>query len=168
MRSAYALFDELVTDTTTDSEGEGGGNVFSTSTWLLESYGMRGVRAVPDEANAVAPEERRLPLLTSPILWWKGDDPAHRQRAVDIGSRIRAAVRSPFSQPHGPQPEHQQQQQQQEQQRLQQAHAYVNYAYGDESVREMYGRDEARLARLRGLKRKWDPQNRFGFYNPIH
>ncbi|KAI9903504.1 hypothetical protein N3K66_000033 [Trichothecium roseum] len=174
MRAAYALFDELVTDTststTTDAEGEKGDNVFSTSTWLLESYGMRGVRAVPDDANAVAPEERRLPLLTSPILWWKGDDPAHRQRAVDIGSRIRAAVRSPFSpssssssQPHGPQPEQQQQQQQQ-----QQAHSYVNYAYGDESVQEMYGRDEARLAKLRDLKRKWDPQNRFGFYNPIH
>lgn len=45
--------------------------------------------------------------------------------------------------------------------------AYLNYANGDESTEAIYGYESWRLERLRGLKRKYDPQNRFRFYNPI-
>lgn len=45
--------------------------------------------------------------------------------------------------------------------------AYVNYAHGDEGVEAMYGYESWRVERLRGLKRAWDPEGRFGWYAPI-
>ncbi|KAI2779941.1 FAD-binding domain-containing protein [Daldinia loculata] len=45
--------------------------------------------------------------------------------------------------------------------------AYVNYANGFEPVEQMYGHEAWRLERLRNLKAKYDPSNRFRFYNPI-
>ncbi|KIA75778.1 hypothetical protein HK57_00392 [Aspergillus ustus] len=45
--------------------------------------------------------------------------------------------------------------------------AYVNHAVGDEPVEWMYGHEPWRLERLRALKAKYDPSNRFRFYNPI-
>lgn len=45
--------------------------------------------------------------------------------------------------------------------------AYVNYAYGDETVEQLYGYEPWRLQRLRALKKKWDPKGKFNFYNPI-
>lgn len=44
---------------------------------------------------------------------------------------------------------------------------YVNYALGDEPAEQMYGHEPWRLQRLRALKKKYDPNNRFGYYNPI-
>ncbi|KAL8686941.1 MAG: hypothetical protein Q9218_006750 [Villophora microphyllina] len=44
---------------------------------------------------------------------------------------------------------------------------YVNYAYGDETVEQLYGYEPWRMQRLKDLKQKYDPQNRFRFYNPI-
>ncbi|KAI1258551.1 hypothetical protein F5Y18DRAFT_434195 [Xylariaceae sp. FL1019] len=38
---------------------------------------------------------------------------------------------------------------------------------GFETPRQMYGSDEWRIQRLEKLKAKYDPQNRFRFYNPI-
>ncbi|KAL8648135.1 MAG: hypothetical protein Q9210_005165 [Variospora velana] len=45
--------------------------------------------------------------------------------------------------------------------------AYVNYANGFEPVEQMYGHEGWRLERLRGLKARYDPGNRFRYYNPI-
>ena len=45
--------------------------------------------------------------------------------------------------------------------------AYVNYAFGNESLEAVYGYEAWRLKRLRGLKRKFDPEGRFGFFVPI-
>ena len=45
--------------------------------------------------------------------------------------------------------------------------AYVNYANGREPLEQKYGHEPWRLQRLRGLKAKYDPENRFRFYNPI-
>lgn len=45
--------------------------------------------------------------------------------------------------------------------------AYVNYANGCEPVEQWYGHEAWRLERLRGLKAKYDPYNRFRYYNPI-
>lgn len=42
---------------------------------------------------------------------------------------------------------------------------YVSYAYGDESLEQKFGRDK--LPRLLKLKEKWDPENRFGYCNPL-
>ena len=45
--------------------------------------------------------------------------------------------------------------------------AYVNYAHGDEKLEDMYGHEAWRIEKLRGLKKKWDPENRMRFYAPI-
>lgn len=44
---------------------------------------------------------------------------------------------------------------------------YVNYAFGDETQEQVYGYEPWRLQRLRELKKKYDPQGRFNFYEPI-
>ena len=45
------------------------------------------------------------------------------------------------------------------------AHSYVNYAFGGESEKEVYGKEK--IERLRMLKGMYDAENRFGFYAPI-
>ncbi|XXG99914.1 hypothetical protein Hte_006255 [Hypoxylon texense] len=45
--------------------------------------------------------------------------------------------------------------------------AYVNYANGMESVEDRYGHESWRIQRLVDLKKKYDPQNKFRFFNPI-
>ncbi|KAE8373962.1 hypothetical protein BDV26DRAFT_284671 [Aspergillus bertholletiae] len=45
--------------------------------------------------------------------------------------------------------------------------AYVNYATGFETLKERYGHENWRIRKLRGLKARYDPHNRFRFYNPI-
>ncbi|KAI0849726.1 hypothetical protein F5Y00DRAFT_268817 [Daldinia vernicosa] len=42
---------------------------------------------------------------------------------------------------------------------------YVNYAHGDESLEQIYGRSQ--LPRLAVLKKTWDPDNVFGFNNAL-
>lgn len=44
---------------------------------------------------------------------------------------------------------------------------YVNYGFGHEAEEELYGYETWRLERLRKLKRKYDPDGKFGFYAPI-
>jgi hypothetical protein len=43
---------------------------------------------------------------------------------------------------------------------------YVNYANGNESLEEMYG-EPWRVQKLKQLKKKYDPNGRFNFYNPL-
>ncbi|PTB63072.1 FAD-binding domain-containing protein [Trichoderma citrinoviride] len=43
---------------------------------------------------------------------------------------------------------------------------YVNYAVGNEPLESIYGYD-GQLSRLRTLKSKYDPRNKFRWYNPI-
>ena len=45
--------------------------------------------------------------------------------------------------------------------------AYVNYANGKETVEQVYGYEAWRQQKLKALKKKYDPENRFRFYNPI-
>ncbi|KAK1570172.1 FAD binding domain-containing protein [Colletotrichum navitas] len=45
--------------------------------------------------------------------------------------------------------------------------AYVNYATGFETLEQRYGHESWRIERLRGLKARYDPDNRFRYYNPI-
>ena len=43
--------------------------------------------------------------------------------------------------------------------------AYVNYAWGDETLEEIYREDK--LRHLVAVKKQWDPDNVFGFSNGI-
>ncbi|KAL8709491.1 MAG: hypothetical protein Q9220_005733 [cf. Caloplaca sp. 1 TL-2023] len=45
--------------------------------------------------------------------------------------------------------------------------AYSNYANGDETLEQIYGYETWRLEKLKRLKREWDPEGRFRFFNPI-
>ena len=45
--------------------------------------------------------------------------------------------------------------------------AYINYATGLETLEEHYGHESWRIERLRRLKARYDPNNRFRYYNPI-
>jgi hypothetical protein len=44
---------------------------------------------------------------------------------------------------------------------------YLNYAFGDEPLEAMYGWEPWRLQRLKALKAKYDPDQKFSYYNPI-
>ena len=44
---------------------------------------------------------------------------------------------------------------------------YVNYAFRNEPLESMYGYEPWRIEKLRALKKKYDPENRFAYYLPI-
>jgi len=137
MRKAFGLFSELTAD-----------QRFATSGFLLENYGMKGVHAVDERSTAIPSEERRNSILTSPALWWEGDDEEAKQKASKFANAMRDAMNEGQSKDGRP-------------------HTYINYASGEESLEEVYGHEEWRLEKLRKLKKVWDPLNRFGFYMPI-
>ena len=137
MRTAFNHFSNLTAD-----------DRYNTSVWLLESYGSRGVWAQDYSASAVPAAERDIPNLTVPITWWAGDDPEAREKAEFYGQLMRSSL----AEGAGETPNS--------------SHIYVNYAMGGEELGQMYG-DEKRIARLQGLKKRYDPMNRFGFYMPL-
>ncbi|KAH7025021.1 uncharacterized protein B0I36DRAFT_387406 [Microdochium trichocladiopsis] len=135
MRAGFELFTELTRQAK-----------YSTSMWLLESFGRKGVRDIDVASAAVPAEERQRHILHAPVLWWDGADEGDVAEVRAWGVKFQEAVRPRDAE---------------------KPHSYVNYAMGDESVPEVYGEDPARLQRLRALKREFDPMNRFGFYSPI-
>lgn len=65
---------------------------------------------------------------------------------------------------------------------IKERHTYVNYAVGSETPEELYGyvttlrsrtqltrtrHEEWRISKLRALKEKYDPENRFGYFGGI-
>jgi len=137
VRKAFTIFGNLTNDAR-----------FTDSITLLENYGMKGVRAVDAASTALAIEERQYPVLASPVVWWDGSDKQATKDATAYVNSIRDALNTGIDASKG------------------NRHCYVNYANGDEKKPQMYGYDD-RLARLTKLKKQFDPQNRFGFYNPI-
>ena len=138
VRKAFTLFGEITADPR-----------FENSITLMENYGMQGVRAIDAALTSLASEERELPILASVILWWAGDD---KETTEIAGDHVRAMSNALYM---GVDADSEQKR-----------HCYVNYANGEESKTEVYG-DDARLKKLADLKSKWDPENRFKYYNPI-
>jgi hypothetical protein len=137
VRKAFMIFSNLTSDAR-----------FAKSFILMENYGMHGVHAVDSTSISLAVEERELPILAGPVLWWEGDDKQTIQEAYAYTCAIRDALYMGVDKSIG------------------KRHSYVNYANGDEKTPELYG-DDWRLEKLIELKKVWDPKNRFGFYNPI-
>ncbi|KAG9186256.1 hypothetical protein G6011_02812 [Alternaria panax] len=137
VRKAFTVFGNVTADPR-----------FNTSITLLENYGMQGVRAIDTASTALASEEREYPILASPVLWWAGNDAQATKDAYIYTRAIRDALYTGLDKSN------------------KKRHCYVNYANGEETKAEMYGYDD-RLTKLAKLKSKWDPKNRFGFYNPI-
>ncbi|KAH2151046.1 hypothetical protein KXW37_002288, partial [Aspergillus fumigatus] len=114
---------------------------YNTSTFIFESYGRKGVRDFPDNFNAVPPEERNRHNMLAAFLFWSGDNETELVVAREFGERLQIASRNGEV-----------------------AHSYVNYAIGGEKLPQVYGRDVDRLEKLRKIKTKFDPYNKFGFY----
>jgi hypothetical protein len=108
---------------------------------LWEAYSTHAVKAVPDEATAVADRADSMLaaafIIVPPGTGLEGE-------GEKLGKDLRKALAGG-----------------------EELHAYVNYAHGDESLEEVYGHQKWRLERLKQLKKKYDPENRFGFYSPI-
>ncbi|KAH7093198.1 hypothetical protein FB567DRAFT_544580 [Paraphoma chrysanthemicola] len=137
LRKAFTIFSKMTADPR-----------FNSAITLLENYGMQGVRAVDSTTTALALEEREYPILASPVLWWEGVDEQTTKDADAYMIAIRNALYTGLDSTS------------------KKRHAYVNYANGDEPTQELYGYD-SRLEKLKELKKLWDPENRFGFYNPL-
>ncbi|KAL8638721.1 MAG: hypothetical protein Q9228_004148 [Teloschistes exilis] len=119
---------------------------FKDSNVMLEGYSLEAVKAVDPASTAFAHRDDNILVGFLP-KWAPGSNLEHE--AEEWGSQARALVQSgvtngrPYS-------------------------AYINYAHGDESLEAVYGYEPWRLEKLRKLKKSWDPENKFRFYNPIH
>lgn len=128
-------------------------NIFATfpstdlksSIMLLEGFATNRVLEIDPASTAYA--FRSSQLLASPLLTYPANNATLDEEVAVVGKRIRAALLEGTG--GG------------------QLKAYVNYANGDESQESVYGYDEWRLKRLRALKRRYDPEGRFNFYEPI-
>ena len=106
---------------------------------------MKAVQAVPGDETAVP--DRYNNLLIAPFIVHEPDGSESLDaEAARYGRQMRDAIVEGNGRP---------------------LDAYVNYAYGDEGLEAVYGREAWRLEKLRELKKAWDPEGRFGFYNPI-
>lgn len=119
---------------------------FSTAVILLENYGMEGVYAVNPNSTALSLDERVNPIMTTPIIWYDGNSTETHADALELVSQVKDALYIGDDSPR---------------------HAYVNYAIGSESVKEMYGWEDWRIEKLEALKSQWDPYNAFAYYNPL-
>ncbi|KAI9705766.1 MAG: hypothetical protein M1820_005014 [Bogoriella megaspora] len=112
---------------------------------LVEGYSVQGVRSVDHDASAYPFRDDYI-LTYFDVKLNSSDDPLidfateWRNQTVDLWNA---------GQPQRP------------------ATTYVNYAAGYESLEARYGFESWRLDRLRQLKGKYDPTNRFAWYNPI-
>lgn len=116
---------------------------FNSSSIILEGYSLNAVQSVPDRDTAYP--DRLSNLLISPFI----TSPAEDRQLAERGSKYGRDMRELIVAASG-----------------HELNAYVNYAHGTETQQELYGHGW-RLRRLQKLKEKWDPEQRFDWYNPI-
>lgn len=114
------------------------------STILLEGYATNRVHEIPASSTAYAHRSRQL--LASPFFTYPPNDALVHETVLKLGRQITAAFLNGTAL---------------------KLNAYVNYATGEESQEALFGYEPWRLRRLRGLKRKYDPFERFSFYGGI-
>ncbi|KAK5993548.1 FAD-linked oxidoreductase chyH [Cladobotryum mycophilum] len=117
----------------------------NNSMFLFEGYSLQGVQAVASESTAYP--FRGDNLLISPLIVYQPDGPKLDKKAAEFGEDLRQELYKAS--------------------RRSELHAYVNYAFGDETTRNWYGYEQWRQDKLLALKRKYDPHGRFNFYAPI-
>lgn len=127
------------------SEGTHHNTALNNSIFLFEGYSNQGVKAVDGPSTAFA--HRDDELLAAPLMIYQGAGPELDQQAVDLGKKLRDTLQTASHQ--------------------RELHSYVNYAYGDETLRNMYGYEMWRQMKLKMLKTEHDPEGRFNFYAPI-
>lgn len=114
------------------------------SAMLLEGFATNRVLEIPASSTAYAFRSNRL--LASPLFTYPANNATLDSVVDGLGQKIRSAMLNGTGL---------------------QLHAYVNYASGDESQEAIFGYEPWRLRRLRGLKRRYDPLGKFGFYGGI-
>ncbi|KAK8034591.1 hypothetical protein PG993_009586 [Apiospora rasikravindrae] len=142
-RAAYTIFDEV----------SGRYPALSGATMLNEGYSVRAVQAVPAESTAYPDRFNNLLLSASFRITPDGDGDDTKgmgidQIAIEAGLKIRRTLFEGGGLPD--------------------LYTYVNYGLGLETLENYYGHEDWRLARLRSLKAKYDPDRKFSFYAPIN
>ncbi|KAL8856133.1 MAG: hypothetical protein Q9178_007258 [Gyalolechia marmorata] len=110
----------------------------------FEGYALQGMKAIDPASSAYAHREDNI-LVSFTTSY--SPSPANHDAAVRYGRQARQ-IWVDGQKPRA-------------------LNAYTNYAYGDETLQQVYGYEPWRLQRLRALKKKWDPKGKFNFYNPI-
>ncbi|KAF7520829.1 hypothetical protein PCG10_008755 [Penicillium crustosum] len=118
--------------------------LYNQSIVVFEAYSLQGVKAVDSKSTAFP---HRDDNILCDVLVTYDPDSSLDADAISIGKNITQLWAD--GQPH------------------QKQHIYVNYAFGDEPLEQIYGDEPWRLKKLRATKAKYDPNNVFGFYNPI-
>ncbi|RSL47304.1 hypothetical protein CEP54_013471 [Fusarium duplospermum] len=116
---------------------------FKRSYVIFEGYPLQGVRAIDASATAVADRESNIIALFS-LLY---SSPKNDKIATKIGTKVRGLLHKGTGEKD--------------------MSVYIGYARGTETVQQVYGNDDVRLRKLKGLKRKYDPHGRFSFYARI-
>lgn len=148
---SYAV-DALVAAVERFVERAAGVEEFGGSFFVLEQYATQTVREGAADGSAVA--SRRARVLLAPVFFYPSAvvETGGRNRvldtlAVQYGQEVKAVVVEAARKAGMG------------------AWAYVNYAFGGEGVKEIYGREK--IEKLRALKGEFDPRNAFRFYAPI-
>lgn len=122
-----------------------GDSPFNTSLFMFEGYSNEGVKAIDSASTAYA--HREINLLGAPLITYKPGGKDLDKKAAKLGNKLRDILR--------------------EDSESKDLRAYVNYAYGDETQKAVYGHEQWRQHKLRQLKKKYDPEGKFNFYAPI-
>ncbi|KAI8632202.1 putative FAD-dependent oxygenase [Xylariaceae sp. FL1651] len=130
---------DLFTSVTQDNPALNGSRI------LFEGYSLKGMKAVPSKLAAYP--FRGDNLLVAPLVSWTPSGRELSQKAADFGNSLRQILHDGTGRSE--------------------LHAYVNYAFGDETPKNWYGYEHPRQQRLLSLKNKYDPDRRFSFYAPI-
>ncbi|KAI4122689.1 MAG: hypothetical protein LQ338_005671, partial [Usnochroma carphineum] len=118
---------------------------FNQSNVMLEGYSLEAVKAVDPASTAFAHRDDNI--LIGFLPKWPNNSGLDRE-AEDWAKQARTLVQAGTVPPRP-------------------LSAYVNYAHGDEPLQAIYGYEPWRLDKLRRLKREYDPEFKFKFYNPI-
>ncbi|KAI8951699.1 putative FAD-dependent oxygenase [Xylaria longipes] len=123
----------------------GADSPFSNSIFMFEAYPQQGVRAIDSKTTAFA--FRHDNLLVSPLLTYAPAGKEFDDQVKSIGNQLRDIIYRGSNRMD--------------------LHAYVNYAYGDETPENWYGYEKWRQSRLQNLKQEYDPESKFSFFGPI-
>ncbi|KAM0561153.1 hypothetical protein ACHAPJ_003657 [Fusarium lateritium] len=115
------------------------------STIMLEGYSVKGVGSIPSDSTAFP--HRNDNLMLAPMMMYAPQGPELDKQAAELGEKLRDILHKGSGQVE--------------------MHSYVNYAFGEESKKNIYGYEPWRQERLLALKNKYDPHRRFSFYAPI-
>ncbi|KAI1250958.1 hypothetical protein MGN70_008019 [Eutypa lata] len=125
--------------------GVQGNSSFSASIFMFEAYPVQGVQAIDSDSTAFA--FRSDSILAAPLITYTPAGEELDKQASELGNTLRGIVHEGSGR--------------------EELHAYVNYAYGNESPQNWYGYEPWRQDRLAALKKQYDPEGRFSFFAPV-